>query len=351
MKALGTLIALLVAATPAVADPIIRQATGANAAAIQGAVDTFKADLGGVNNLNTAGSQAGGRREINWDGGGDAANAQIFTNPQTNFSNRGAVFTTPGTSMEQSGQPSPRFGEINANYPTYFGTFSSPRLFSPLNSNVVDVHFFVPGTTDVPAASTGFGAVFTDVDSSTSTKMEFFAPDDTKLGEWFVPATAGNASLSFVGVSFNRGELVGWVRITSGNAALGPDETGTLDLVVMDDFIYGEPVSTTTLTIAPATGRLFQTQQIDLTVGANGPAGTTFTGGKVLFNNADVTGPFVACVEFGTLTGGGLTLRCPLPRGILPVGDTVFQVELNLSNGTRVRNAVRWTIVANTEQQ
>jgi len=31
------------------------------------------------------------------------------------------------------------------------------------------------------------------------------------------------------------------VRIKSGNNRLGPDETRSRDLVVMDDFIYGEP--------------------------------------------------------------------------------------------------------------
>lgn len=351
MKAFGILLAFLVAASPAVAQPVIRQATGANAAAIQAAVDAFRNDVGNPNNASLTPTQPGGRREINWDGGGAGAAAQIFQNPQTNFQARGAIFTTPGTAMEQSGQPSPEFGEINANYPSYFASFSSPRLFAPLNSNIVDVHFFVPGTNDVAAAVTGFGTVFTDVDSATSTKLEFYAPDGAFLGEWFVPATAGSESLSFIGVSFNKGELVERVRITSGNAALGPDETGTIDVVAMDDFIYGEPVSTTELTIAPGTGRLFRTQQIDLTVGAKGPAGTTLTGGKVLFNGSDVTAAFAACIRIGTQAGsaGGTTLRCALPRGILPAGDQVFQVELNLSNGTRIRSAVRWTIIGNTE--
>ncbi len=349
MKALGILIACLVAATPAVAGPVIREATGANAAAIQAAVDAFRNDVGNPNNGNTTPTQAGGRREINWDGGGESAVAQIFQNPQTNFQARGAIFTTPGTAMEQSGQPFPEFGEINLNYPGYFATFSPFRLFSPLNSNIVDVHFFVPGTNNVPAAVNGFGAVFTDVDLGTSTKMEFFAPDNTLLWEGWVLPTPGSGSLSFLGVSFNTGEVVGRVRITSGNAALGPDETGTIDLVVMDDFIYGEPVSTADLTITPGTGRLFRTSAIDWTIGVTAPAGTNFVGGSVKYNGVDVTGPFLACVNFGTLSGGGLTLRCSLPGGVFPAGDQVLSVELNLSNNTRLRNAVRWTILANTE--
>ena len=40
--------------------------------------------------------------------------------------------------FEISGQPSPEFGEINATYPAIFQTFSAPRLFSPLGTNVMD---------------------------------------------------------------------------------------------------------------------------------------------------------------------------------------------------------------------
>jgi len=31
------------------------------------------------------------------------------------------------------------------------------------------------------------------------------------------------------------------VRIITGTTALGPSESSTVDLVVMDDFLYGEP--------------------------------------------------------------------------------------------------------------
>jgi PEP-CTERM motif len=58
-----------------------------------------------------------------------------------------------------------------------------------------------------------------------------------------VPAgTVANESLSFLGVDFGS-NIVSRVRITNGNAALGPNEAGALDLVVMDDFLFGEPVA------------------------------------------------------------------------------------------------------------
>jgi hypothetical protein len=97
------------------ADPIaIRSGTGPDGASILTIVEQFRTDLGGINNGNTLGSQGSGRREINWDGGGAAANATVFSSPMTTFNSglttRGAVFTTPGTGFEISGQPSPEFG-------------------------------------------------------------------------------------------------------------------------------------------------------------------------------------------------------------------------------------------------
>jgi hypothetical protein len=333
-------------ATPA-SSQIVRSTTGANAAAIQATVDQFRADLGGPNNGTTAGSQPAGRREITWDGGGAGANAAISPSPMTTFGTRGAVFVTPGSGFEISGQPSAEFGDLNATYPTLFAPFSTPRLFTALNSNVMEVQFTVPGNIAVPAAVTGFGAVFTDVDSATSTKMEFYAPDGALLYENFVAATSGSESLSFLGVSFPAGEVVSRVRIVSGNAAPGPDEAGTLDLLVMDDFIYGEPVSTDGLTIAPTTGILFRQGAFDIVVHLD--TNLEFITGQAKLDGNDVTGPFASCVRDARQDNGDNAFRCPAPRGFLGAGVHVFQVEFTLSDQTRVRNAVRWEI-ANINQ-
>ena len=51
--------------------PMVFQAAGPTAAAIQNTVDAFRAALGDPNNGNNAGPLATGRREINWDGGGN----------------------------------------------------------------------------------------------------------------------------------------------------------------------------------------------------------------------------------------------------------------------------------------
>ena len=103
------------------------------------------------------------------------------------------------------------------------------------------MNFFVPGSA-TPAFTTAFGAVFTDVDLVAVTSLQFFGLSNQSLGTFFAPVgPIANESLSFLGVQFNAGETIGRVRITSGNSALGPNETGGVDLVVMDDFIYAEP--------------------------------------------------------------------------------------------------------------
>jgi hypothetical protein len=219
----------------------IRSLSGPDAASIQGVVDLFRTDVssGGVNNGNTVGSLPDGRREVNWDGGGAAANATQFTSPMNTFNagatTRGLVSTTSGL-FEISGQPSPEFAELNATYPSIFQPFSAPRLFSPLGTNVMDANFFVPGTS-TPASVFGFGAVFTDVDLANTSSLEFFNLSNVSLGTFFVPTS--NNGLSFLGVTFT--DAIGRVRITTGNTALGPNDGGATDVVALDDFIYSEP--------------------------------------------------------------------------------------------------------------
>jgi hypothetical protein len=160
---------------------------------------------------------------------------------------RGVEFSTPGTGFQvsattASGSPV-QFGNINPTYPTLFETFSPQRLFTAIGSNLVDVNFFVPGS-NTPALTNGFGAVFTDVDLANTTSLTFFDSANNSLGTFFVPVSVGNEGLSFLGVDFGSA-VVSRVRIVSGNAALGPNETAGLDLGVMDDFIYGEPINAT----------------------------------------------------------------------------------------------------------
>lgn len=237
--------ALACLAVHAAAAPVTFEAAGPNAPAIQPAVDNFRAALGGLN-ANVVGSFAGGRREINWDGVPNALAAP--NNLPANFFNvnspRGVVFSTPGTGFAVSANAAAapvEFGDINVAYPSLFAPFSAQRLFTALGSNIVDVNFFVPGST-AAALTQGFGAVFTDVDLASTTSIEYFDVLGASLGKFFAPAANGDDTLSFLGVLFTEGRVVSRVRITSGNQALSAlPPTG--DVVVMDDFIYGEPIA------------------------------------------------------------------------------------------------------------
>jgi hypothetical protein len=241
----AVMVGSLALAASATAAPTIRTAAGPNVNSILDVVNQFRADLGGGLNPNQAQTFETGRREINWDGVPDQFSAP--NNLPADFFNttspRGVVFSTPGAGFQvsatnASGVPV-EFGNINPNYPNLFQTFSAERLFTALNSTQTTVNFFQAGTTTA-ATTNGFGAVFTDVDISGPTRIEYFDATGASLGSYPVPATGGNQTLSFLGVSFPDGERVASVQITSGDQVLAAGNNND-DLVVMDDFIYGEP--------------------------------------------------------------------------------------------------------------
>jgi len=247
IKCVVIILAALILSLPTitVAAPVVFEASGASPADIQATVDTFRAFLGTLN-PNVPGSFPDGRREINWDGVPDALSAP--NNLPANFFNanspRGVVFFTPGTGFQVSAKSvNPTntpvlFGIIHPVFPQIFSTFSPERLFTALDSSIVEILFFVPGS---PTGATveGFGSVFTDVNRDDSTKIEYFDVNGEVLfSRNVLPGPTNRSSLSFLGVGFDAGELVFLVRITSGNRIL---QTPARDVVVMDDFIYGEP--------------------------------------------------------------------------------------------------------------
>ncbi len=229
---------------------LVRSGSGANASAIQTVVDQFRTDLGTLN-TNVPGSFGTGRREINWDG---VPNAFAAPNdlPSDFFnvtSPRGVVFSTAGTALQVSANSSNptstpvNFNNINPTYSLLFSPFSAQRLFTPSGSNITDVTFYFPGSA-IPAQVRGFGAVFSDVDLANTTSIQYFDRNNISLGTFFVTEATGNGTFSFLGISYSTA-VIGRVRITCGNAALNAavNESVSTDLVVIDDFIYGEPVS------------------------------------------------------------------------------------------------------------
>ena len=233
-------------------DAKVFQAAGPNSASIQSAVDQFRTALGGANNGNVAGPIETGRREINWDGGGSTATAVVPTPFDVFLNNRGNRSTTPGTGFVQATAAGLADLFVNPAYATAFTAFSPSRLFSAIDSNITETSFFVPGHADsIPATTRGFGVVFSDVDlpdgsgpsskrgnRHASTLVEYFAVDGSPLFSSLVAASPGDGGLSFLGIVFDDARIAR-VRITAGGAIPGEDDS--LDVVVMDDFIYGEP--------------------------------------------------------------------------------------------------------------
>ncbi|MGB7656833.1 MAG: hypothetical protein WBL96_00635 [Pseudolabrys sp.] len=236
--------------------------SGANVASITDTVDAFRAALGNPNNANNPGPLPSGRREINWDGGGPPViNGTAPVTPFTTFQDsRGATFTTPGTGLTQAAATGGLLSLdlINITYATLFAPFSANRLFAPIGSNITDGVFFIPGTGGTtPAGVMGFGAVFSDVDLA-GTSIAFA----TTAGEILlaVPTFSGDQTFSFLGILLAPGEgLITGVRIVTGTTALGPLESPSVDLVVMDDFLYAEPQAVPGETPLPAALPLFAT--------------------------------------------------------------------------------------------
>lgn len=234
---------LVAAATsPAGATAIVFTDSGAAPADIADTVGAYGAALGTLN-PNVAGSFGSGRREINWDGVPDAFSAPNALPPDFFNVNspRGAVFFTPGTGFQVSARAGigpTEFDNLEAGSSTNFQTFSPQRLFTAVGSTVTDVLFFVPGS-PTPAFVTGFGAVFTGVEATGATFIDYFGLDDQLLASVTAPV-GGAGSLSFAGLFFDDGTQIGRVRLHSGQVPLGSSDG---DRVVMDDFIYGEPVA------------------------------------------------------------------------------------------------------------
>jgi hypothetical protein len=224
--------------------PVLPQATVLTATGnIAAKVDEFR-NLLGPSNGGTAGEQPTGRREITWDGAG----ANPFNNKNdfpANFFNSnvksGAVFTTAGTGFRND---STDFVEINPTYADQFNFFSANKIFAPVGSNQLDQLFQVAGQ-PTPAVTRGFGVVFSDVDLADKTTIQLFAQDGSSLGTFSAPTRSDAAGLSFLGVTF-ADAIIARARITLGTGALGANVNdisagGTLDLVVLDNLIYGEP--------------------------------------------------------------------------------------------------------------
>lgn len=228
----------------------------ADTSELSGIVSDFQDSLGGSNNGNSLGPiNSGGFRQINWD-----AAVVPFDMPGNFFNKdvpRGAILKAKGGKFAVS-NPSPnptnddKFSSILPTFVTSkFRTFSPFRLFTPVKRNKFSIQFRVPGSSK-KAAVTGFGAVFTDVRKKRKTTMQFYDKRGCLIAKVAVPPSP--SGLSFVGVIVQTPGNVSKalrsiyrVNIKLGNISVEkfakgyPAKKGG-DVVVMDDFIYGEPL-------------------------------------------------------------------------------------------------------------
>mmetsp|Transcript_52257 Transcript_52257/g.78049 ORF Transcript_52257/g.78049 Transcript_52257/m.78049 type:complete len:268 (-) Transcript_52257:1358-2161(-) len=227
---------------------------------------TFQSILGDVNNNSGPATQENGFRSINWDVG-----AVPFDMPGDFFSTTADRGLTVSSKYNQFRVSNPtdgiddyKFDSINPIASEEFSTFSPKRLFTPVRGdNEIEITFTVPGT-DRPAAVNGFGAIFVDVDEKDTIKMSFYDAYGCELYHAYVDRK--DEGLSLLGVAFGEGEnVVAKVVITLGNAAIDlwapceqrrmseeanvnlrglkkKDRGCPFDIVVLDDFTYGEPV-------------------------------------------------------------------------------------------------------------
>jgi hypothetical protein len=207
-------------------------------------LDEFRQLLG--NQLNTAPGATSGRREINWDG---VSEQMLNTKLPENFFNqtaagssmmnqRGLIYS-PGGNFQVS---KTGFKEVNVAASNEFSNFSGDKSFANISSKLWEAGFQVAGKNE-PATVKGFGIVFADVDLAASTSLEFFS-DDKSLGKFFVPAKKGS-NFSFLGVYFKH-EKITHVRVAhDGQLDSGLDDishNGPTDHVIMDNFLYSEPI-------------------------------------------------------------------------------------------------------------
>jgi hypothetical protein len=199
--------------------------------------------------MNSTKNVTNGRREINWDGLPDSLENKALPNDLFNptgenanqLMQRGVVYSSTGSFMISSNG----FATINEEAASEFSAFSGTKTFANTTAVKWDVKFQKAGTTE-SASVQSFGLVFSDVDKNNSTSLEFFNGEKS-IGKYFVPAHDATSSFSFLAVQFRNKERITSVTVShDGFLAEGTRDIsvgGTRDLVVLDDFIYSEPVA------------------------------------------------------------------------------------------------------------
>ena len=231
---------VLVSPLAASAAAIVFSGSGADVAAIQASVDALRASIGGVNNGNLVGSQPTGRREINWDGGGAAANATQFASPMNTF-NSGA--TTAAWSPPRPARPwrsGAALTGVRGHQPHLSRDLPDLQLAEALCGprQQRDRRALLRARNDHARGRHELRGSVHRRRPAKHLEPAIVQPVG-RLARHLLRPEPFNNGLSFLGLTST--DLIGRVRIVSGNTALGPNDGGAVDVVALDDFIYSEP--------------------------------------------------------------------------------------------------------------
>lgn len=211
-------------------------------------LDEFRQSLG---QLNTQTGAITGRREISWEAVPDdmldkTLPLQFFnqTGAEANPALQKGITYEPGFDFRVS---KTQFASLDPEAAAQFKAFSGSAVFARVGDDPQPqpwpISFQVAGVAEA-AAVRGFGMVVSDVDMPGSVKIEYFN-GSSLIGSVDVPARTADSPFSFAGLLFSE-PVITSIRVThQGLLKAGEKDIsqgGTHDLVVMDDFIYGEPV-------------------------------------------------------------------------------------------------------------
>ena len=204
---------------------------------------------------------------------------------------------------------------VGAPNPTLFQAFSSPNTFAMFNDNGIDFKFVAPSPANtglVSAASSGFGAIFLNVEQANTTTITYFH-GNTVLDTLNVPV-GGQGVAVFAGELFNS-PIVTNVLLTLGNGVIfkfdGTNVTsGAVDgvgigtngqptnLVTVDDWAFAEPVPIVNgIGITSGPGGTANAPPV-----ATASIGRSFTGVVATFSDADPNGAakdYTATITWG----------------------------------------------------
>jgi hypothetical protein len=213
---------------------------------INAELDAFRQTIGG--GLNVAPGASGGRREIDWDG----VPAQMleqdlpldFFNPTAPESpairQRGLTYPSGSAGFQVSNNS---FASINSQASASFSPFSGANTFANVRAKAWDMKFQIPGQ-NIDASVNAFGLVLSGVDLPNSTSLEFFN-GSRSLGKFFAPTHDATSSFSFLGVYFKNEKVTSITVTHQGILSDGEADVssgGSKDLIVLDDFVYSEPI-------------------------------------------------------------------------------------------------------------